>query len=147
MWTPQTRRVLAAFSIGLLFGAGLLVSGMTDPRKVLGFLDVFGAWNPALAFVMAAAVSIYFVAARVLLRRPAPLLDSSWHVPANRRITPALVFGAALFGIGWGLSGYCPGPALVSLAGGTTSVVVFVGMMLAGMALAKAAERRWSWRA
>jgi len=126
----RAARVLVAFASGLLFGIGLLVSGMTRPAKVLAFLDPLGAWDPSLAFVMAGAVSVYALAARSRARAPlaSPVFSA---VPAARVDRPLLV-GAALFGVGWGLAGYCPGPSLVSLASGGAGVLVFVGTMLLG---------------
>lgn len=119
---------------GLLFGLGLLVSGMTQPAKVVGFLDLSGTWDPSLAFVMAGAASVYAVLFHVIKRRRHdPWLDNTFHVPTRRDIDAPLVVGAALFGVGWGLGGLCPGPALVAAASGSFSAIAFVGAMLAGM--------------
>ena len=128
--------VLAAFA-GALFAVGLVVGGMTIPAKVTGFLDVGGAWDPQLAFVMAGAVAVYAACLRIIRRRAAPLLDARFHWPAARTIDARLVGGAAVFGVGWGLSGYCPGPALASLGAGSSSVLVFVVAMIGGMALTR----------
>lgn len=125
-------RLMAALSAGLLFGLGLVLSRMNDPRVVLGFLDVSGAFDPTLLFVLAGAVSVTTMAFRWVLRRPRPVLDDRFHLPAARAIDPQLVLGAALFGIGWGLAGYCPGPALVALGGGLHEALYFVPAMLAG---------------
>lgn len=128
--------VLAALA-GALFAAGLVVGGMTIPAKVTGFLDVGGAWDPQLAFVMAGAVAVYAAFLRIIRRRAAPFLADRFHWPAARTIDARLVGGAAVFGVGWGLSGYCPGPALASLAAGSSSVLVFVVAMIGGMAITR----------
>ncbi len=127
------KRNAAAFGAGALFAVGLAVSGMTRPAKVAGFLDLAGDWDASLAFVMMGAIAVHFVAHRVILRRPAPLFEGSFHLPTRRDIDLRLVLGAALFGVGWGLGGYCPGPGLVSAASGSLGAVVFVAGMTAGM--------------
>jgi hypothetical protein len=129
---------VAAFASGSLFGIGLLVSGMTKPAKVIGFLDLFGAWDASLMFVMMGAIGVHLVAYRLILKRGAPLFDAKFHLPARKDIDARLVVGAALFGVGWGLGGYCPGPALVSLGSGALSAFVFVGAMTLGMLLERA---------
>ncbi|MGY3488532.1 putative membrane protein YedE/YeeE [Bradyrhizobium sp. USDA 4011] len=126
-------RLLASFVCGLIFGAGLLISGMTDPQKVLGFLDLFGAWDATLAFVMAGAVAVAATGFAIARRRTAPAFSARFHWPDRSDIDAPLVGGAILFGIGWGLAGICPGPALVNLAGLSLPIVVFVVAMLAGM--------------
>jgi uncharacterized membrane protein YedE/YeeE len=127
-------RLLAlALAAGALFGLGLGVSGMTRPAKVLGFLDITGDWDPTLLFVMGGAVATHFWAYRWMRGRAAPLLAERYFVPAGSPIDLRLCVGALLFGVGWGLGGYCPGPALVSLTTGSLSVLVFVAAMLAGM--------------
>jgi uncharacterized membrane protein YedE/YeeE len=123
----------AAFAAGALFAVGLAVSGMTKPSKVRGFLDFGGAWDPTLLFVMGGAVAVYFVVHRLVLRRPAPLFDSKFYLPTRKDIDARLVLGAAIFGVGWGLGGYCPGPGLASLVSGAIGPVVFVAAMVAGM--------------
>ncbi len=135
------KNALSAFAVGVLFALGLGVSGMTQPHKVIGFLDVFGNWDPSLLFVMGGAVGVHWLAYRLILKRPAPLLSPKWHVPNKKEITPALVIGALLFGVGWGLAGYCPGPALTSLATVQTKPIVFVGSMIAGMYLFRLWDR------
>jgi uncharacterized protein len=125
-----------AFAAGLLFGLGLSLGGMTQPAVVLGFLDIFGAWDPRLVFVMAGAVLTTAVGYRLLLRRPRPLLAERFQWPTLRRIDARLVGGAALFGIGWGIAGYCPGPALASLGAGVPALLVLVACMIAGWWLA-----------
>ena len=125
--------LVASFVCGLIFSAGLLISGMTEPGKVLGFLDIFGAWDATLAFVMAGAVAVASIGF-VLARRSASPAFAAKHLwPERRDIDAPLVAGAVLFGIGWGLVGLCPGPALVNLAGLTFPVVVFVAAMILGM--------------
>lgn len=136
-------RMTAAFLAGALFALGLGIGGMTQPARVIGFLDVAGRWDPSLAFVMAGAVLTYGALFRVIRRRARPLLTPVFSIPTRRDIDGRLVIGAALFGIGWGLAGYCPGPGIVSLAAGTTPVLVFVTAMLAGMAIADSVA---SWR-
>jgi uncharacterized membrane protein YedE/YeeE len=125
--------VLASFACGLIFGAGLLISGMTEPEKVLGFLDIFGAWDATLAFVMAGAVAISSAGFALARRRGAPLFALSFLWPTRRDIDAPLVMGAVVFGVGWGLVGICPGPALVNLAGLSLPIVVFVVAMVVGM--------------
>jgi uncharacterized membrane protein YedE/YeeE len=125
--------VLASFVCGLIFSSGLLISGMTQPEKVLGFLDVFGAWDATLAFVMAGAVAAAALGFAIARRRTAPLFAPKYLWPERRDIDAPLVAGAVLFGIGWGLVGLCPGPALVNLAGFSLPIVVFVVTMVLGM--------------
>ncbi|MHC2439721.1 DUF6691 family protein [Bradyrhizobium sp. USDA 4451] len=125
--------VLASFACGLIFGAGLLISGMTDPQKVLGFLDLFGAWDATLVFVMAGAVAVAATGFAIARQRTAPAFSPRFVWPDRNDIDAPLVGGAVLFGIGWGLAGICPGPALVNLAGLSLPIVVFVVAMLAGM--------------
>ena len=132
---------LTAFASGLVFGIGLLLSGMTDPGKVIGFLDVGGAWDPSLAFVMGGAVLVAMAAFALARRRTRTLLGGALHLPQRRDIESRLVLGSAVFGIGWGLAGFCPGPALVSLASGQEKAAIFVVAMLAGMLVYQAAER------
>ena len=126
---------LVSFLAGLVFAIGLGVGGMTQPAKVLAFLDVAGRWDPSLALVMAGAIAVYAPVSHWALRRSAPLFASRFQVPARRDLDASLIGGAVLFGLGWGLAGYCPGPALVSLASGASGVVLFVAAMLAGMGL------------
>ena len=129
-------KLMLAWAAGLLFGLGLSLAGMTQPAVVLGFLDLFGAWNPRLLFVMGGAVLTTAVGYRWLLRRDKPLLEPGFKLPTARRIDARLLIGAALFGIGWGLAGYCPGPALASIGSGTTSVLCLVATMALGWWLA-----------
>lgn len=125
--------VLVSFACGLVFGAGLLISGMTQTGKVLGFLDIFGAWDATLAFVMAGAVAVTSVGFALAKRRGAPVFATQSLWPTRKDIDAPLVAGAVLFGIGWGLVGLCPGPALVNLAGLCLPVIVFVAAMAVGM--------------
>jgi uncharacterized protein len=124
---------------GLLFGAGLTLSQMVDPNKVLGFLDLAGiadgSWDPSLAFVMAGALAVTAAGYRLALRRAAPLMAPQFSLPTAKDIDARLVGGAAIFGVGWGLAGYCPGPAIASLAFGKVEVLAFVIAMLVGMGL------------
>ena len=136
--------VLLQFAIGLVFGLGRVISGMSNPAKVLNFLDLGGiargTWDPSLAFVMAGAVMVAFIGFRLVLRRGAPILDDRFHLSDRRGIDTRLLLGPAIFGVGWGLVGFCPGPAITSLGFGSPRGVLFVAAMLAGMALA-----RWLW--
>ena len=128
-------RLVTAFLAGLVFGLGLLLSGMADPAKVLGFLDLAGAWDPSLMFVMGGAVGVGAVAFAVARRRSRSLLGEAMQLPTKTSLDRRLVFGALLFGAGWGLAGFCPGPAVVALGVGEPKAVVFVVAMLAGMGL------------
>ena len=132
---------LSAFGVGLVFGIGLVISGMTDPSKIIGFLDLAGPWDPSLALVMGGAVAVGFVAFRVARRRTAAFLGGAMHLPTARQIDRRLVVGSLVFGIGWGLAGYCPGPAVVSVGMGQDKAIVFVVAMLAGMAIYELIER------
>ena len=132
---------LFSFVAGLVFGCGLLLSGMTDPGKVIGFLDVAGNWDPSLAFVMGGAIVVGFFAFRSAGRRGRTFLGDALHLPNRRDIDARLLGGSVVFGIGWGLAGFCPGPALVSFASGVDQAAVFVAAMLAGMAAYALAER------
>jgi uncharacterized protein len=125
--------ILASFVCGLIFGAGLLISGMTEPEKVLGFLDILGEWDATLAFVMAGAVAVSAIGFALAHRRGAPVFATKFSWPERRDIDAPLVAGAILFGIGWGLVGICPGPALVNLAGLSLPIAVFVVAMVLGM--------------
>jgi len=128
-------RLVIGFLSGLVFGVGLIVGGMTDPARVLGFLDLAGAWDPSLAFVMLGAVATTALGYGLVLRRAHPLCDTDFHLPTARRIDRRLLLGAALFGTGWGLAGYCPGPVIVSLAALQGGVWVMFASMLAGWLL------------
>ena len=136
---------ITEFFVGLLFGLGLLLSGMTDPAKVLGFLDLFGIWDPSLAFVMGGAIAVGALAFAVAKKRTRSFLGGAMHVPTARDIDKRLVLGSLLFGVGWGLAGFCPGPAIVSAAAGQPKAMVFIAAMLAGMWLFEMLER-WDQR-
>jgi uncharacterized membrane protein YedE/YeeE len=129
---PRGVGALLAFVAGLIFGSGLIIGGMTQPEKVTAFLDFGGAWDPSLAMVMGGALGTHALLSRLILRRPAPLLDRRFHLPTRRDLDRRLLAGAALFGLGWGIGGYCPGPGLTALAAGGPALV-FVGAMIAGM--------------
>ena len=126
-------RALLGLACGLLFGLGLIVSGMADPAKVLNFLDLAGSWDPSLAFVMAGAVAVTFAGYRLVWRRPRPVLMRDFDVPAATAIDARLLAGAALFGVGWGIGGFCPGPALTSLTLAAPGTLAFVPAMLLGL--------------
>ena len=126
-------RVLAALASGLIFGFGLSLSGMLDPARVRGFLDVTGSWDPSLAFVLGGAVFIATIGYRLALWFGRPLLDHRFHLPMKTRIDRPLILGSAIFGIGWGIAGLCPGPAVASLSLGLAPTILFVVAMLIGM--------------
>jgi uncharacterized membrane protein YedE/YeeE len=135
-------RVLVALLSGLLFGAGLIVSQMSNPAKVFGFLDVSGAWDPSLALVMAGAVTVFGLLYRLAAQRSAPIFGPRFNLPESRQIDTPLVVGAVIFGAGWGLGGFCPGPAVVSAAFGGLRVWVFIGAMILGMFIVRLARPR-----
>ena len=136
-------QILIALLVGLVFGLGLIVSGMTDPARVLGFLDLAGLWNPSLAFVMGGAIAVALPAFVVAARRQRTLTGAPLQLPTATRIDRRLVLGALAFGAGWGLAGLCPGPALALIATGNGKVLVFVASMLVGMGIFEVVER---WR-
>ncbi len=129
--------IASAFAVGLLFGFGLLVSGMSNPAKVLAFLDLAGPWDPSLAFVMAGAVAVSALGVVIAQRRGRPVLASRLQIPTRRDLDPRLIAGAAIFGLGWGLAGLCPGPALTLLTIAPAQAATFVAAMLAGMLLVR----------
>lgn len=141
------RLYLTALAAGLLFGAGLAISGMYDPAKVLGFLDIAaiasGGWDPSLALVMVGGLAVTVPAFHYARRRAAPICAAQFHAPTAGRIDRRLMLGALIFGIGWGLVGYCPGPALAALAFGATGTILFVAAMVGGMALERLATTRF----
>jgi uncharacterized protein len=126
---------LVSFIVGFIFAIGLGISGMTQPAKVVGFLDLFGHWDPSLMFVMMGAIAVHALSYRLIRRRRTPLLATEWQVPSSREISGSLLVGAFIFGIGWGLGGYCPGPAVTALASLTAKPFYFVVSMIAGMLL------------
>lgn len=129
---------------GVLFALGLAIGGMTQPENVIGFLDFAGDWKPGLALVMAGAVAVYLPLYRLATKRKAPVLGGTFSIPTRRDIDIRLLAGAAVFGIGWGVAGFCPGPGIASLASGSTPAIVFVVSMLTGMVLFKVADKAWS---
>ena len=134
-------QVLMALLTGLVFGLGLIISGMTDPSKVIGFLDLAGKWDPSLAFVMGGAILVGVFAFRIAATRPQAILGGPMRLPTARHIDRRLVLGGLAFGAGWGLAGYCPGPALASLATGGSKPLIFTITMLAGMAIFEIQDR------
>jgi uncharacterized membrane protein YedE/YeeE len=137
----KLERALGAAGAGVLFGAGLIVSGMTNPQKVLAFLDPLGNWDPSLAFVMAGAIAVHALAYRLVPKLSKPLAAHEFHVPRPRVIDARLVVGAATFGVGWGLAGYCPGPSVVAAGSGSVGAAIFALALLVGVALVRMAER------
>jgi uncharacterized protein len=135
-------QAFVALLAGLVFGLGLILSGMANPAKVLGFLDLAGPWDPSLAFVMAGAIAVGLPTFAIARRRSRSLLDQEMRLPTSTQIDTRLVLGSVSFGIGWGLAGFCPGPALVALGMGQSKAFIFVAAMLAGMALFEWVERR-----
>ena len=134
-------QIVMALVSGLIFGLGLILSGMTDPSKVIGFLDLAGNWNPSLALVMGGAISVGYFAFRLAAKRQKAILGEVMRIPTATKIDRRLVLGGLTFGIGWGLAGYCPGPALASLAVGRFEPFLFVLAMLGGMAIFEMLER------
>lgn len=132
---------LTSLLAGLVFGLGLIISGMANPAKVLGFLDIAGRWDPSLAFVMAGAIAVGLIAFRFANQRTVSFIGIAIKVPAARHIDRRLVVGSAVFGVGWGIAGFCPGPALVALGMGETKAIAFVVAMLLGMGLFELLER------
>lgn len=135
------------FIAGLLFGLGLILSGMTNPAKVLGFLDLFGLWDPSLAFVMGGAILVGIFAFALARKRTTNFFGGPMHLPKATHIDKRLVVGSLMFGVGWGLAGFCPGPVLVSMAAGHDKALVFVAAMLIGMMIFEIAERARATRA
>lgn len=135
-------QIVMALIAGLVFGLGLILSGMSNPAKVIGFLDISGNWDPSLAFVMAGAIAVSFLPFRLAKNRSTALLGGPIRLPAATDIDRRLVLGSVIFGIGWGLAGYCPGPALVSLLSGGAKPLIFVVSMLAGMAVFELLQSR-----
>ncbi|MFK4825379.1 DUF6691 family protein [Paenochrobactrum sp. BZR 588] len=130
-------RILSALFIGLIFGSGIAVSGMINPAKVLNFFDFFGTWDPSLAFVMGGALIITAIGYFFILKRPAPLLDKSFHLPLKQQIDRPLIAGSAIFGIGWGIGGFCPGGSIPALGLMQTDVYILVASMITGILIAR----------
>ncbi len=133
---------VSSLLIGFLFAIGLGISGMTQSQKVIGFLDVFGTWDPSLLFVMVGAIAVHFVMYKIIRKRNSPLFSTEWQVPEKKEITKSLLIGSALFGVGWGMGGYCPGPAVVSLASFQLTPFIFVLGMIGGMVIFRLVESR-----
>ena len=140
MSTPAVKTA-AGYLAGLLFGLGLAISGMTDPARVLGFLDIAGAWDPTLIFVLGAAVGTTFVGYRLVFARGTPLFSAKFQLPTKQQLDAKLLGGAALFGVGWGLSGYCPGPAIASMGGLTLPLLALLAAMVLGWFIAQRIAR------
>lgn len=130
-------RLIITYFIGLTFGVGIMMSGMANPAKVINFFDVAGTWDPSLIFVMGGALITTFIGYRIVFGRSQPLMDTGYHLPTSRRLDGRLIGGSALFGIGWGIAGFCPGGALPALGTGVTEVFIFCGALIAGILLAR----------
>jgi uncharacterized membrane protein YedE/YeeE len=139
----NSARIFVAGLSGLIFGFGLALSGMLDPARVRGFLDVFGVWDPSLAFVLGGAVAAASIGVWLSRLLPRPVFDESFHLPKSRTIDGKLVAGAAIFGVGWGMAGLCPGPAVASITLGVPATLLFLAAMLAGMAIHDRADIRF----
>ena len=126
-------RILSAFAIGLVFGLGIVISGMGNPAKVLNFFDIAGFWDPSLAFVMGGALTVTFLGYRTVLTRPAPLLEPTFRLPTAKAVDARLILGASTFGVGWGIAGFCPGAALPIVGTGRLDVIIFAAAMIAGI--------------
>ena len=129
--------LIAALASGIIFGLGMAISGMTNTERVQGFLDLAGAWDPTLAFVMAGGMIVTFIGYKFVLKNPAPLFDDTFHIPTRRDIDKPLIIGGVLFGAGWGLVGYCPGPAIAGISYGYLATLTFIPAMIVGLLLAK----------
>ena len=132
-------KLIVTYLIGLVFGLGISISGMANPAKVLNFFDIAGTWDPSLVFVMGGAVVVAFIGYKLVLSRPAPVFEPKFNVPSSRVIDTKLVAGSAVFGIGWGIAGFCPGGALPALGTGNPDVLIFTAALVAGIFIAKAA--------
>ncbi len=131
------RRQLLVLMSGFIFALGLGISEMTRPEKVLGFLDVFGHWDPSLAFVMGGAIVVYAIALQIAGRRDKPAFGNKFRIPTRSDITPSLIIGSAIFGVGWGLAGFCPGPGIVAASAGVTPALFFLPALIVGILLHK----------
>lgn len=136
----------AALVVGFLFAIGVSIAGMVQPQKVVGFFDFFGQWDPTLMFVMLGALSVHSFSYYFIMKRTSPLLSSKWHVPTKREITPTLVSGSFIFGMGWALAGLCPGPAIVSVATMDLRVIIFIFSMLVGMFIFSNLDKKFKFR-
>ena len=133
-------RLISTYMIGVVFGVGISISGMANPAKVLNFFDVAGTWDPSLAFVMGGALIVTFLGYRFVLRNLAPMMSPSFQLPTRRDLDLPLIGGSAFFGIGWGISGFCPGGALPAIGTGNVDVLIFVGALIGGIFAAKAIQ-------
>ncbi len=140
------KSALTSFLVGFIFAIGLGIAGMTQPAKIIGFLDVFGAWDPTLVFVMLGAIAVHLVTYKFIRKKKTPLLSKAWHVPTSRDITPSLISGSVLFGIGWALGGYCPGPAITSLASLQLRPLIFVISMIFGMLVFRLVDKKLNFK-
>lgn len=140
-------RLIAVYLIGLVFGIGISISGMANPAKVINFFDVAGSWDPSLAFVMGGALIVTAIGYSIVLRRSTPLMDLRFHLPTRRDLDLPLIAGSATFGVGWGISGFCPGGALPAIGTGRSEVLIFVAALLAGIILARLASSALNARA
>ena len=134
-------RLIAVYIIGVTFGLGICMSGMANPAKVLNFFDITGTWDPSLIFVMGGALIVTFIGYQVVLGRKHPVFDSKFHLPTRKDIDPQLVGGSALFGVGWGIAGFCPGGAIPAIGTGSTDVLIFMGSLIVGIIVAKFIQR------
>jgi hypothetical protein len=135
-------RILSALLVGLVFGVGIAISGMINPAKVLNFFDIAGTWDPSLIFVMGGALLTTFIGYRLVLTRPGPIVEAEFKLPTNRVIDARLIGGSAVFGLGWGIAGFCPGAAVPALGSGRYEVVAFVAALLAGLWVAKTIQTK-----
>ncbi len=135
-------RILSALLVGLVFGVGIAISGMINPAKVLNFFDIAGTWDPSLIFVMGGALLTTFIGYRLVLKRPGPIVEAEFKLPTNRVIDARLIGGSAVFGLGWGIAGFCPGAAVPALGSGRYEVVAFVAALLAGLGVAKTIQTK-----
>ncbi|MGR3547848.1 MAG: DUF6691 family protein [Roseovarius sp.] len=135
-------RILSALLVGLVFGVGIAISGMINPAKVLNFFDIAGTWDPSLIFVMGGALLTTFIGYRLVLKRPGPIVEAEFKLPTNRVIDARLIGGSAVFGLGWGIAGFCPGAAVPALGSGRYEVVAFVAALLAGLWVAKTIQTK-----
>jgi uncharacterized membrane protein YedE/YeeE len=136
------KKILTSFVVGFIFALGLGFSGMTDPHKVVGFLDLFGNFDASLIFVMVGAIVVHFITYKLIRKKSTPILEKEWFVPTKKDITPALLVGSFIFGIGWALGGYCPGPALTSLSSFGIRPVIFIISMIAGMLIFSKVDKK-----
>jgi uncharacterized protein len=131
------KKTVPPFLFGVIFALGLGISGMTQPQKIVGFLDIFGNWDPSLAWVMIGAILVHSISYRLIVKRKSPLMEAAFSIPQKTDLEPNLIIGAVLFGIGWSLAGYCPGPAITSVVTLSGNTILFVAAMIGGMAIFK----------